>query len=438
MSSLVSDDNDFAEESLVPPAEDVMVRGSSIPQGATPTLLDFGESVSRGMPLGSEVSSGIMSADQPVFRSIQAASFSGLGLDGPSSIEKGIANMSATVMQPGAFSFDPSSTHLPKEFDPQMQFDNKKLVSSVDAPDSFPEFYKYSTAPCLLPFEKYEKDNFQYSGSPEKLKVAFEKLLNGLEFDFEFNANCWEYQLESYPCDEHVTIQVKVYRDASCGHVVEFSRLAGRAQYRKQLVKVWNGLHALGFVSTPLENLNTFNGFVPDFECELQQVSKETINPLLKMVQSKMLDVSCTGAQLVSTAFKNPATKTALKESGAVGCLFSVLKASADDRVDQLVTAALRNASVDFHEDIKDEDQGIKYLVDKMKSCATDNDSLKSEVGRNCAKILIALAKSGYCTDIKEADGRAVATTIASNPKMNVALAARTKDLLRALNPLSR
>jgi hypothetical protein len=442
MSSLITDNEDYneiSEESLSPPPEG-MVRGSSIPQGATPTFIDFGETPRRGMPLGSEVSGGLMSAEQPVMRSIQAASFGGLP-DTLQSLEKGIANMSATVMHPGAHSFDPLAAGagfdlMAERGATQLKPDGKNSLSTNSGSPGFLAFWKFSSAPTLPSFDEYNEDHFQYGESPERLQRAFEQILVDLEFDFVFDANRFEYELTSYPGDNEVIVLVSVYRDMTCGHVVSFSRLNGRRHYRQELAKVWNALHEQGFVAEPMVSEKPFNGFLPDMEPrEPETVSKETIKPVLKMVQSKMLDVRCTGAQMIASALKNPATTVALKESGAVGCLFSVLKSSGDDRVDQLVTAALRNATVALHEDIRNEYQGIKYLVEKLESCSAAKrpEALKTETGRNCAKILIELA-GRYGTEIKQANGRAVATGIAADPNASPVLVTKAKDLLQALS----
>lgn len=438
MSSVTNnEDDDFTEETLSPPAEG-LVRGASIPEGAIPTLIDFAENTTRGMPLGSEVSAGLMSQEPPVMRSIQAASF-GMVPDAIQSLEKGIANMSATVTQPGAFSFDPLSAG----FDPmatKVKPDGKNSLSADTGSAGYLDFWKFSTAPTLLPFDEYNKDHFQYGGSPEILKNSFEKILLDLEFLFEFNAETFEYELTSFPNDEEVIILVNVYRDMSCGHVISFSRLNGRQYYRQELAKVWNALHDQGFVPNSMVNAKPFNGRLPEIESkEPESISKETIEPLLKMVQSKMLDVRCTGAKMIATGLKNPATTVALKASGAIGCLFSVLRSSDEDRVDQLVTAALRNATAAMHEDIKNEYQGIKILVEKLKSSSAANSSepLKTEIAKNCAKILADLAKY-YSTEIKEANGRNVATAIVANPNSSPILIKKVKILLQALNPSSR
>lgn len=446
MSSLATDNEDYneiSEESLIPPPEG-MVRGSSIPQGATPTFIDFGEIPRRGMPLGSEVSGGLMSAEQPVMRSIQAASFGGLP-DTVQSLEKGIANMSATVTHPRAHSFDPFAPAagfdlMAEREATQLKPDGKNSLSTNSGAPSFLEFFKISSAPILPSFDKYNEDHFEYGGSPERLRGAFEKILMDFEFDFVFDSARFEYELTSYPDDNEVIVLVSVYRDMTCGHVVSFSRLNGRSHYRQELAKLWNALYEQGFIGKPLVNEKPFDGALPDMEPrEPETVSKDTIKPVLKMVQSKMLDVRYTGAQMIASALKNPATTAALKDSGAVGCLFSVLKSSDDDRVDQIVTAALRNATVALHEDIRNEYQGIKYLVEKLESCssAKSSEALKTETGRNCAKILIQLA-GRYAKEIKQANGRAVATGIAANPNASPVLVTKAKDLLRALNPSSR
>jgi len=439
MSSLITDneDNDFSEETLSPPAEGI-VRGISIPEGATPTLIDFGETPRRGMPLSSEVSAGLMSQESPVMRSIQTSSF-GMPFEPFQSLEKGIANMSCTVNQPGAVSFDPLSAGFDRMATKEKP-DGKNSLSADAGSAGFLEFWKFSTAPTLLPFDEYSKDHFEYGGSPEILKNAFEKTLFELEFLFEFNAETFEYELTSFPNDEEVIILVNVYRDRSCGHVISFSRLNGRQYYRQELAKVWNALHDQGFVPNPMVNAKPFDGRLPEIEPkEPESISKETIEPLLKMVQSKMLDVRCTGAKMISFGLKNPATKIALKESRVIGCLFSVLRSSDEDRVDQLVTAALRNATASMHEDIKNEYQGIEILVKKLKSSsdAKSSEPIKTEVARNCAKILVDLAKY-YSTEIKEANGRNVATSIVANPKSSPVLITKVKDLLKALNPSSR
>lgn len=441
MSSLISDDDDYkelADEALMPPAEGI-TRGVSIPQGATPTLIDFGEGARRGMPLGSEVSAGLMSAETPVMRSIQAASFGGLP-DTLQSLEKGIANMSATIVQPGVLSFDPLSAGFDLKASQKTPDGKNSLYSSDTISPSFLEFWKFSTAPTLLPSDEYSKDHFQYGDSPEKLKVAFENILLKLEFFFAFDAESFEYEVTSFPNDEEVLILVQVYRDMSCGHVISFARLNGRQYYRQELAKLWNALHEQGFVAKPMVNEKRFNGRVPEFEPkEPESISKETVGPILKMVQSKMLDVRCTGVKMIASAVKNSATTVALKESEAIGCLFSVLKSSDEDLVDQLVTAALRNATVAFHEDIRNEYQGIKLLVERLKSCsgATNPGPLKVETARNCAKILTDLANH-YSTEVKQANARSVATGIVANPNSSPSLVAKAKQLLQALNPASR
>ena len=87
----------------------------------------------------------------------------------------------------------------------------------------------------------------------------------------------------------------------------------------------------------------------------------------------------------------------------------------------------------------RNEYQGIKILVERLKSCsgATNPGPLKVETARNCAKILTDLANH-YSTEVKQANARSVATGIVANPNSSPSLVAKAKQLLQALNPASR
>lgn len=432
----------FADEEEVALNPTSLPRTTSIPTSANTTMLDFGDPLRRSMPSSSNEAaiSGYMAAEQPKYRSMS------LGQPAPM--------LSAPTMVPvepasGFINMRSFVPPLPIPRGPlKMQADvfekNDSKVSSwattgvsseetgaVNAPG-------FSDAPTLPHFLSYEDDHFPYLGDIEHFRSVFLKLTNELGFDAELKLQSWEYVLESYPGDDHVIIQVRIYRDAACGHMIDFRRLQGGNLYRGELEKIWNFFREQGCCEKLVQTSNNmFVGSLPEFEAsdDGYQVKKETIQPVFKMMNSTLLDVRLTGAQLVATSFKNKATLNALVECDAASKIISALRGSNDDELDRCLTAGLRNAVDDFHESIFDHIDGVKILILKLQTCMNSIFSVKIEVGRNCARALTMLAAKDekYKTWIRENDGFQVASKIANGCSNNVHLIALAQTLCTSL-----
>lgn len=431
----------FAEEEEVALNPTSLPRTASIPTSANTTMLDFGDPMRRGMPSSSNEAaiSGYMAEDQVKYRSLSTQRPAPM-LSGPTM---------APFEQPEGFKNMHSAVQgLPSARGPlEMQVDvfekkgskvsswattavSSEAMGTVLAPG-------FSGAPALPHFLSYEIDHFSYSGEIQNLHSALVKLTNEQGFDAELKLQGWEYVLESYPGDDHVIIQVRIYRDAACGHMIEFRRMQGGILYRRELEKIWNCLSEQGFCDKTLAPSNMFFGSLPEFEAadDGYQVKKETIQPVLKMMRSSLLDVSRTGAQLVATCFKNKATFNALIECDAVSQIVLALCDSNDDELDRCLTAALRNAVDEFDKNIFDHAGGVKILVSKLEACLNSDSSIKVEVGRNCARALIALAAKDeiYKTHICANNGINVATKVANNRSNNVHLISLAQTLCKSL-----
>ena len=168
------------------------------------------------------------------------------------------------------------------------------------------------------------------------------------------------------------------------------------------------------------------------------QIDKSTIELEVETLRSPFLDVRRTGAQLLAGSFKNKAAQNALTECNVVSILIDLLRQSSDDEFDRCLTVALRNALGAFNRDICRHPDALVCLVSKLDGCMNQDASTKVEVGRNCARVLIALASDEESKELIRGNrGGDVAKKISNDSRNNAHLISLSRTLCTALTASS-
>jgi|EP00505_MAST-04D_sp_SCG-Rhode-Island_P003820 hypothetical protein len=438
MSSFFAD----LDEDVLSPGS--LARSASIPANADTTMLDFGEPVRRGMPTNpSEVAvSNYVREEQPTYRSMSVGQPMSALLSPPieKSEEAGFRNMRSAV-QPLTQTVLPTGKH----FDVFQKKDAKAspwttTATTPGAPATVvaPGF---SGAPTLPHFLSYGADHFSCSTDIGTLRQTFDSLASSLDFYMELEPEGWGYVFESYPEDEHVMIQARIYQESrSTDFVVDFNRMKGGRQYREELEKIWTFFTKAALCKKGFKKADYFCASLPEFESadENFQIDKSTIELEVETLRSPFLDVRRTGAQLLAGSFKNKAAQNALTECNVVSILIDLLRQSSDDEFDRCLTVALRNALGAFNRDICRHPDALVCLVSKLDGCMNQDASTKVEVGRNCARVLIALASDEESKELIRGNrGGDVAKKISNDSRNNAHLISLSRTLCTALTASS-
>jgi hypothetical protein len=124
------------------------------------------------------------------------------------------------------------------------------------------------------------------------------------------------------------------------------------------------------------------------------KVKAATLSPMLKMVASKLLDVSRTGLQMLISATKATATQDALKETKAMTTVIDVALASENAEIDRCTGAVLREGVIMHHDEIKQ--RIIDLVIEKLTKTLSKDISLQKEiveVQRNYIAVLFNLCQ---------------------------------------------
>jgi len=422
-----------------------LARSTSIPANADTTMLDFGEPVRRGMPTNpSEVAvSNYVREEQPTYRSMSVGQTMSPLLSPPTeeSEEAGFRNMRSAV-QPLTQTVLPTGKH----FDVFQKKDAKAspwtTTSTTPGAPATVVAPGFSSAPTLPHFLSYGADHFSCSTDVGTLRHTFDAIAISLDFYMELEPEGWGYVFESYPEDEHVMIQARIYQELqTTDFVVDFNRMKGGRQYRKELEKIWTFFTKAALCKKVFKKVGCFCGSLPEFEDadENFQVDKSTIGLEVERLRSPFLDVRRAGAQLLASSFTNKAAQNALTECNAVSIIVDSLRQSSDDEFDRCLTVALRNALGAFSQDICQHPHAFVSLVSKLDGCMNEDAPTKVEVGRNCARILIALASADKESkeSIRDKHGGDVAKKILSDTRNNAHLISLSQKLCTALTASS-
>jgi len=289
---------------------------------------------------------------------------------------------------------------------------NLKLQAQLDNDDndafSFTEtntvaFPDAGVPPVKPSFISYCTDHFEYKGDLQYFCNQFRQVATECGSDLKYNAKKFEYEVLAYPLDQRIQYGVQLYTEAkTLTYVVEFRRLDGPGLvYRNHIIKVWDCMKKYnigpGVPSHAKPPMPTFN---MDFMSKASGLKLEakTLIPMLKMVSSKLLDVSRAGLQMLIPTMKSPAAQDALKETKAATIVINVVSASENFEVDRCAFAVLREAVKNHHAEIISA-KGVQIVLEKLSKSlgydvALNYDIL--ELQRNCIGVFKELCQ---CND---------------------------------------
>jgi hypothetical protein len=284
---------------------------------------------------------------------------------------------------------------------------NLKLQAQLDNDDSYDFGFTETNAvvspdasgpPVKPSFISYGIDHFEYEGDLEYFRNQFRQVATECGADLKYNATKFEYEILAYPLDQRIQYGVQLFTEPKTNrYVVEFRRLDGPGLvYRNHVMKVWDcmkkyniGPGVPSHAKPPMPTFNMTSGL---------EVEAKTLIPMLKMVTSKLLDVSLAGLQMLIPTSKNPAAQNALKETKAATMVINVVSASENFEVDRCAFAVLREAVKNHHAEIISA-KGLQIVLEKLSKSlgydiALNYDIL--ELQRNCIGVLKELCQ---CND---------------------------------------
>jgi len=282
---------------------------------------------------------------------------------------------------------------------------NLKLQAQLDNGDSDAFSFTATNNTVALPdagvppvkpsFISYCTDHFEYKGDLQYFYNQFRQVATECGADLKYNATNFEYEVLAYPLDQRIQYGVQLYTEPkTSSFVVEFRRLGGPGLvYRNHAMKVWDcmkkyniGPGVPSHAKPPMPTFNMTSGL---------EVEAKTLIPMLKMVTSKLLDVSLAGLQMLIPTSKNPAAQNALKETKAATMVINVVSASENFEVDRCAFAVLREAVKNHHAEIISA-KGLQIVLEKLSNSLRYDIALNYdilELQRNCIGVLKELCQ---------------------------------------------
>jgi len=314
------------------------------------------------------------------------------GKSGPTMEPYEMANTKFSRLQqkvPDTNNFKTDAMEVENDFTFESFSDNSKVSA---APDSL-------GAPVKPSFINYCGDHFDYNGTVEYFLEQMDQVSIECCCDLSYNKQTYEFEVLAYPTDQKILYAIQIYSEPkrNC-HVIEFRRLDGPGFiYRNHIMSVWTALNKRnigpGVSSNARPMMPTLNMESLDKDDDYK-VKAATLSPMLKMVASKLLDVSRTGLQMLISATKATATQDALKETKAMTTVIDVALASENAEIDRCTGAVLREGVIMHHEEIKQ--RIIDLVIEKLTKTLSKDISLQKEiveVQRNYIAVLFNLCQ---------------------------------------------